>query len=239
MNYRATDRSSGAGSLHAGVLAAAATALLMALPGAAAAQDTGPEQAWAEWDVPSFHLPGGEDGYGMYVTFPQDMEAVGAVGTWHAAGEYVDLGVRLGVTNVQTVRTPVGVDEVGVSAGVDLKNELVSAYEEFPLDVAWATGIGASAVPELDRAAVRVPLGLVFGRRIEAEGLTVTPYLYPRLALDFLFRQDSPDPGGAEDETDIRMDLDFGADFRFEDEWSIRVGFTMGRYFTAGAGLTF
>lgn len=229
MSDRATDRSSGAGPLHAGVLAAVAAAL-MALPGAAAAQVS------PEWDIPSFHLPGGEDGYGMYVTFPQDMEAVGALGTWRTAGEYVDLGVRLGIANVER---PFGEDEVGVSAGVDLKNELVSAYEEFPLDVAWATGIGASAVPELDRAAVRVPLGLVFGRRVEGEGLTVTPYLYPRLAVDFLFRQDGPGPGGVEDETDVRMDLDFGADFRFEDEWSIRVGFTMGRDFTAGAGLTF
>ena len=64
-----------------GVLAAALA--LLALPGTAAAQVS------PEWDIPSFHLPGGEDGYGMYVTFPQDMEAVGAVGTWRTSGEYV------------------------------------------------------------------------------------------------------------------------------------------------------
>ncbi len=225
-----THRDSGAVLLHAGVLAAAAAALL-ALPGAAAAQVS------PEWDIPSFHLPDGEDGYGTYVTFPEDLEAVGALGTWRTSGEYVDLGLRAGIANVE--RPNQTDDEVGISAGLDLKNELVSAYEEFPLDVSWATGIGASAVPGLDRAAVRVPLGLVFGRRIEAEGLTVTPYLHPRLALDFLFREDSPGPGGAEDETDLRLDLDFGADFQFNDEWSIRVGFTMGRDFTAGAGLTF
>ena len=229
MSFGATDRVSGTLLLRAGVLAAAAAALL-ALPGTAAAQVS------PEWDIPSFHVPGGEDGYGMYVTFPQDMEAVGAVGTWRTSGEYVDLGLRAGIANVER---PFGEDEVGVSAGLDLKNELVSAYEEFPLDVSWATGIGASAVPELDRAAVRVPLGLVFGRRIESENLTVTPYLHPRLALDFLFREDGTGPGGADDETDIRMDLDFGADFQFQDEWSIRLGLTLGRDFTAGAGLTF
>lgn len=229
MKHTPADRSSDAALLRGGLLAAAAALALLALPGTAAAQVS------PEWDIPSFHLPGGEDGYGMYVTFPQDMEAVGAVGTWRTSGEYVDLGFRAGVANV--VRPGLG-DEVGLSAGVDLKNELVTAYEEFPLDVSWATGIGASAVPELDRAAVRVPLGLVFGRRIEAENVTVTPYLYPRLALDFLFREDRPalDIG---DETDVRMDLDFGADVRFQDEWSIRVGFTMGRDFTAGAGLAF
>ena len=125
MNDQAADRSSSAGFLRTGILAAAAAALLC-LPGAAAAQVA------PEWDIPSFHLPGGEDGYGMYVTFPQDLEAVGAVGTWRTAGEYVDLGLRLGVANVDR---PFGDDEVGVSAGLDLKNELVSAYEEFPLDV--------------------------------------------------------------------------------------------------------
>lgn len=228
MSIEASDRSSGGSLLRAGALAAVAAALL-AVPGSA------PAQVAPEWDVPAFHLPGGEDGYGLYVTFPQDMEAVGAVGTWRAAGDYVDLGLRLGIANVERGLVE---DEVGLSAGFDLKNELVSAYEEFPLDVAWATGIGASAVPELDRAAVRVPLGLVFGRRIQEEEVTVTPYLYPRLALDFLFREDRPalDIG---DETDVRMDLDFGADVRFQEEWSIRVGFTMGRDFTAGAGLTF
>lgn len=215
-------------------LVLAAAAALLGMPATASAQDG---LAWAEWDVPAFHLPAGEDGYGMYVTFPQDMDAVGAVGTWRASGEYVDLGVRGGVANIER---PTGDDAVGFSFGADFKNELVSAYEEFPLDVSWASGIGASLVPEVDRAAVRVPLGLVVGREIQGENVAITPYAYPRLALDFLFRDEGRfGPAGGDDETDLRMDLDFGADVRIEDEWSIRVGFTVGRQFTAGAGLTF
>lgn len=230
MSVRATGTSE-RGLLRVGFLLVGsllAAAALLALVGPA------PAQVSPEWDVPSFHLPGGEDGYGMYVTFPQDLEAVGAVGTWRTSGEYADLGVRAGVSNVER---PFGDDVVGFSAGLDLKNELVSAYEEFPLDVSWATGVGASALPELDRAAVRVPLGLVVGREIEGEGVTFTPYLHPRLGLDFLFREDPP--AGPGDRTDLRMDLDFGADLRVDDAWSVRVGFTMGRDFTAGAGLTF
>ena len=228
-----TATSTHGGFLRAGVVLAAALALL-GLPSTASAQDG---LAWAEWDVPSFHVPAGEDGYGMYVTFPQDMDAVGAVGTWRASGEYVDLGVRGGVVNIER---PTGDDAVGFSFGADFKNELVSAYEEFPLDVSWASGIGASLVPEVDRAAVRVPLGLVVGREIQAENVVITPYAYPRLALDFLFRDEGRfGPAGGDDETDLRMDLDFGADLRVDDEWSVRVGFTVGRQFTAGAGLTF
>lgn len=226
MRRRASDAAV-SGVLLAGVLLAASVGLL-SLPGAAPAQVLAPE-----WDAPAFHLPAGEDGYGMYVTFPEDLETVGAVGTWRSSGEYVDLGVRGGVSNVD--RGVLG-DAIAFSAGLDLKNELVSAYEEFPLDVSWATGVGASAVPELDRAAVRLPLGLVVGREIEGEGVTFTPYLHPHLGLDFLFREDGP---GTEDRTDLRMDLDFGADLRVGDAWSVRAGFTLGRDFTAGAGLTF
>lgn len=214
-----------------------AAALLIAavplLPSRASAQ------AGPPWDAPSFHLPGGEDGYGLYVTFPQDLGAVGAAGTWRTSGTYVDLGLRAGIANVER---PGGASDLGLSAGVDLENELISAYESFPLDVSWATGVGASVVPERDLATVRVPLGLVVGRRIEAEGVTVTPFAYPRLALDATFRDDGAGPGpgpGRGDDTDLRVDLDFGADVRFRDEWSVRVGFTLGRSFTAGAGLTF
>lgn len=211
-----------------------AAALLLAavplLPARASAQ------AGPAWDAPSFHLPGGEDGYGLYITFPQDVGAVGAAGTWRTSGTYVDLGLRGGIANVER---PGGASDLGLSVGVDLKNELISAYESFPLDVAWATGVGASAVPERDLASVRVPVGLVVGRRIEADGVTVTPFAYPRLALDATFREDRPGPGGRGDETDLRVDLDLGADVRFRDEWSVRVGFTLGRAFTAGAGLTF
>lgn len=207
-----------------------AAAALVGLPGSA------PAQAGPEWDVPAFHLPGGEDGYGLYLTFPQDLGTVGAAGTWRISGAYVDLGLRGGIANVERAG---GTSDLGFSAGVDLKNELISAYESFPLDVAWATGVGASAVPARDLTSLRIPVGLVVGRRIEADGVTVTPFAYPRLALDATFREEAPGPSGRGDETDLRMDLDFGADVRFRDEWSVRVGLTLGRAFTAGAGLTF
>lgn len=207
----------------------AAAALLLALPSAL------PGQVSPAPDAPSLQLPRGEDGYGVYVTFPQDLETVGALGTWRTSGSYVDLGLRASVSNVERPAD----DGVALSAGVDLKNELISAYEEFPLDVAWATGLAGTAVPELDVATVRVPAGLVAGRSVALGDATLTPYLHPRLALDFVFRDDTPGPGGAGDETDLRLDLDVGADVRVRDEWSVRVGFTLGRAVTAGAGLTF
>lgn len=212
-------------------LAAAALALLAPVASAPL-----PAQTPVEWDAPSFHLPGGEDGYGVYLTFPRDVGAVGATGTWRRSGEYVDLGVRAGAANVENVE---GNDALALSAGLELKNELVHAYEEFPLDVSWATGVGVTAVPERDASVLRVPVGLVVGRRVPAGEATVTPYAHPRVALDAFFRDEGPGPGPDGDETDLRLDLDFGVDVRTAEEWSVRLGFTVGRDFTAGAGITF
>lgn len=194
-----------------------------------------PAQTPVEWDAPSFHLPAGEDGYGVYLTFPRDLGSVGAAGTWRRSGEYVDLGVRGGVANVERPDD----DALGLSAAVDLKNELVYAYEAFPLDVSWATGVGVTAVPERDVAVLRVPVGLVVGRRLRAGDATVTPYLHPRLALDAFFREEGGGPAAPGDETELRMDLDVGVDVRAAEEWSVRIGLTVGRDVTAGAGLTF
>lgn len=193
-------------------------------------------QTPVEWDAPSFHLPGGEDGYGVYLTFPDDVGAVGAAGTWRRSGEYVDLGVRGGVANTEDAA---GDDALAFSAGLDLKNELVHAYEAFPLDVSWATGVGVTAVPDRDASVLRIPVGLVVGRRLPAGDATVTPYAHPRLALDAFFRDEGPGPGPDGDDTELRLDLDFGVDVRTAEEWSVRFGFTAGRDFTAGAGLTF
>lgn len=213
---------------RAGALAAAVL-LLGALPAAL------PAQVSPAPDVPAFQLPRGEDGYGLYVTFPQDLETVGALGTWRRSGSLVDVGVRAGLANVDRP----GDDGVALSAGLDLSNELVAAYEAFPLDVSWTSGLGGVWAPESDVAMVRVPAGLVAGRRIRVEEAVVTPYLHPRLALDFVFREDTPGPGGAGDETDLRLDLDFGIDVRVRPEWSVRAGVTLGRAVTVGAGLTF
>lgn len=198
------------------------------------------------WDTPAFHPPYGEDGGTLYLFFPNEVSDVGAAGTWRKSGEVLDLGLRGGVS--------ASGEEVAVLAGLDVKNELVAATPRFPLDVAWVGGVGVSGVPETETVLVRLPLGFTVGRRFsnpDPEGgsgpeLSLTPYVYPRVALDFTFRRGTTGPAldalggaGAGDETDLRFDVDLGFDARFAAEWRLRVAVTLGHDEAVGLGFGF
>lgn len=181
------------------------------------------------YDVPAFQTPYGESGLGLYMIFPNDVDDVGVMGTWRQAGEYVDIGLRGGILDVG--------GEVGLFGGVDLSNELVRHTEDFPLDVAWASGVGIGGVPEFDFGLLRVPFGFPVGRTVTSSGGEVgfLPYVYPRLALDFLFRDDAA--GG--NETELNFDVDLGFDVDLQQSWKLRFAATLGHNEAIGLGLSF
>lgn len=178
------------------------------------------------YDTPAFQTPYGESGLGLYLVFQNEVDDIGVMGTWRQAGDDLDLGLRGGLLDAG--------GSVGIFGGVDLSNELVRATEDFPLDVAWVSGIGLGVVPDFDFSTVRVPLGATFGREIEAEDVVILPYFYPRLALDFLFLDDPPG-----DQTDLHLDVDLGADLDFGQDWRLRFAFTLGHSEAIGLGLSF
>lgn len=173
------------------------------------------------YDVPAFHPPYGESQFGLYLFFPNDVDDVGVMGTWRDSGDLLDLGFRAGALGFE--------GETGLLAAVELKDHVVRASEEFPLDVAWVSGVGITGFPgsELEEL-VRIPLGFSFGRALGDEDVSFVPYIYPRLALDFVG-----------DDTDLGFDLDLGFDASFATEWSLRFAFTLGDHEAVGVGLAF
>lgn len=184
------------------------------------------------YDVPAFRTPYGESGLGLYMIFPNDVDDVGVMGTWRQAGEYVDIGLRGGILDVS--------GEVGLFGGVDLSNEVIRHTENFPLDVAWASGIGIGGVPDLDVGLLRVPFGFSLGRSVTTNGgeVGLLPYVYPRLALDFLFRDDGPGGGGGDD-TELHFDVDLGFDVDLQQSWKLRFAATLGHNEAIGLGMSF
>lgn len=190
------------------------------------------ERIGTVYDVPAFQTPYGESGLGLYMIFPNDVDDVGVMGTWRQAGEDVDIGLRGGILDVS--------GEVGLFGGVDLSNELVRHSENFPLDVGWVSGVGIGGVPEFDFGLLRVPFGFSLGRAMTSEGGEVgfLPYVYPRLALDFLFRDDEPGEGGGDD-TELNFDVDLGFDVDLQQSWKLRFAATLGHNEAIGLGLSF
>lgn len=201
-----------------------AVACLVALPGAGAAQ---------VFDAPSFRPPGSERGFGVYAVSLDPGDAVGddgaAVGTWRKPGGELDVGLRGGAGDVG--------GDLALLGGVEVESGLVAAGDGSPLSVAWASGMGVGTVPDRSTARVRIPLGLTLGRELGAEHYSVVPYAHPRLALDFLVRDDPPEGPG--DDADLNFDLDLGTDVVFEEGWRLRVGVTLGSSEAVGFGVGF
>lgn len=198
----------------------AVLAALITLPGALSAQ---------AWDAPSFQPPGSERGVGFYALALGPGDDVAALVTWRRPGADLDVGLRGGAGQLA--------GEAALFGGVELESGLVSAGGGSPLSVAWTGGIGVGAIPDLDRARVRIPFGLTLGRELETEGPAILPYAHPRLAVDMLLRDDPP--AGPGDETELDFDMGLGADVVFDEGWRLRFAATLGRTEAVGFGVAF
>jgi hypothetical protein len=99
-------------------------------------------------------------------------------------------------------------------AGAGLGQRLAVATAEMPLDLVLTAGLyGAFGDVNL----FRVPIGLSVGHRFPLEGaMAVTPYVHPRVSLDFC-----SDCAG-DDDTDISINFDLGADLELSRQLSLR-----------------
>lgn len=203
------------------VVVAALAAVTLAAPAARA-------QAW---DVPSFNTPYGEDGYGLYLLFQNDVNDPGGMLTWRRSGPDFDIGFRGGAIS-SSWASPPGQSSLGLFGGIDVKNEWIHADEQFPLDVAWVTGAGLGWVPDHDVALFRIPFGFSLGRSLVEPNTTITPYVYPRVLLDAAF-QDGPN------HLDGNFDLDLGVDVMLQQRWKLRFAATVGQDDALGFGVAF
>lgn len=195
----------------------AAAAAFIALGLAAASPAAG------QWESPTFFSPRAGDDLGAYLVFP-DPGDLGIVGIWRQTGR-IDLGVRAGFIDFG--------NDTGVLVGAELFGPVNLFGPGTPISAAWMSGIGAT----FDGVTwLRIPLGLSVGATLASSGgLSITPYVHPRVAFD-LFAYDT---GRDEEETDseLNVDVDLGADLALGRSFILRFGATFGESDVIGIGL--
>lgn len=190
--------------------------LLAAWPAALGAQ---------AWDAPSFLSPRPGDDLGFYYVQP-DRADWGLAGIWRQSGS-IDLGLRAAIFKQKDV--PGADGDIAFGVGSEFFGTLLRAGADFPLDVTWALGAGATFG---DVTHFRIPAGVSVGRTLGGPGIVIQPYVHPRVALD----------GFASDgnsETDFILLSDVGVDVGLTPSLKVRLGVTFGDDDALGLGAAF
>jgi hypothetical protein len=197
---------------HAGLLLALAFVLVQSQAASAQA-----------WDAPSFFSPRPGEDLGIYAVRPDGQGDWGYMAIWRTEGN-LNLGVRAGY-----------LDGGSWMVGAEFHNPVDLFAPGTGLVMSWVLGAGASFRSGWTQA--RVPFGISLGADLGTPDLRLMPYVHPRVALD-LRAYDLP--GGQErTETDVRFDVDVGADAVLGESLVLRVGATIGDRNTFGVGIAY
>ncbi len=194
--------------------------LLAALLGAVAvvtpavAQSTG---------TPVFHAPYRNfDRYeiGANVSDAGNVALEGFYG-WSPSGARWDLALRGGILDRNCCKA-------ALLAGLDARLRVIDQNEEFPLDGAIITGVGAQLASGGSR--LFVPIGISLGRRLHFSNSTasIVPYAEPVLVPTF----------GSGD-SDVLVALGLGGDLRFSRRFELRVAVGVGDIENFSIGFAF
>ena len=198
-------------------MGAVLVALALAAPQAVSAQTA--------WDSPLLLPPRAVDGFGIYLT---DMHrgGVGVLGTWRSPSW--NYGLRFGLSDGARNQ------DLALFGGGDYAGAINVATSDFPIDVDWVLGVGASIS---DDVLVSAPVGLSAGYSFQAEGARFTPFITPRVVLDAWF--------GGEEDLDLDVAADLGLDLTFTSAGgplsgsTIRFAVSVGDRSAIGLGLVF
>ncbi len=176
-----------------------------------------PAEAQVAWEAPLLVAPGTPSGLGLYLTDPHPGDLLAVMVTYRAQGAPGGLGWRVGVTEERR-------DRIALFGGVDVSGLIRGADAEFPLDLIWVSGVGASTFDDV--FTVSVPLAMMAGRTLDSENADFTPYVGPRIVLDGTFGDGSD--GLSNDDASLEVAVDFGVDLAFDEAWMIRFAATLG-----------
>ncbi len=162
------------------------------------------------WETPLLVPPGAQGGLGLFLmdATPGDL---GVLGTWRSGAGPQNLGLRLGLAEDLS-------NDLTIFGGVDVLGRLTRANSEFPLDIDWVLGAGASIG---DFVWLAFPLGLTAGHTFQGDGASFTPFVAPRVILDAFLG----DHVG--DDLDLDVAVDLGLDLRFHSNLTIRFAATI------------
>ncbi len=114
--------------------------------------------------------------------------------------------------------------------GGHVARELARATADFPFDVALTGGVGFSSVD--GHSVVRVPVGASVGHRFELDGgMSLTPFVHPRLSLDRC-----NDCRSSSADTKLNVDVDLGAGLQMTSQVALRVAAIAGGGDYLGSG---
>ena len=107
-------------------------------------------------------------------------------------------------------------------AGVQLGHQLVFANQNAPADILMTVGVNGAFGD--GGSLLSIPFGASLGRRFVLDGgLAFTPYVHPRLALDYCGDCDAGDG-----ESELETNIDLGASFDVTRNVALRISATFG-----------
>ena len=189
---------------------------------------TGSASAQAGWDAPTFFSPRPMDDVGIY-GFKTDSDFLGdPTGLkliWRQSGN-LNLGVHAGTADL---------DDIGdaILLGGEFYGPLTRATASTGLMMSW--GLGAGAVFGENYIDLSIPLGVSIGMNLGTGGVSILPYVHPRVSLDVSTFDNVV--GEEETETNIGLSVDLGVDVGLGERFILRAGGSFGDRDAFGAGL--
>lgn len=165
--------------------------------------------AQGAWDAPMFMPPHPGEDIGGYFLIPDHYDW-GLEGLWRQEGN-LNLGLRGGLGQHN-------------DGGTDwfLGAETYGSVLEGPtaaVDISWVLGAGATFA-EGGATWLRIPFGVSIGKTLQANTLTLTPYVLPRIAYDLISVNSNND-------SELNFAIDLGADMQVSPTVKLRVGGTL------------
>ena len=111
--------------------------------------------------------------------------------------------------------------------GGTLARQLSEARADLPLDFLFTAGLNLALGGGGNL--LRLPVGVSLGHRFPLEqGMAITPYIHPRLSIDFCGDCGSGDDDTDDSETDLGVDFDIGVSFEVNRNLSFRLSALFG-----------
>lgn len=192
--------------------AAAAALLVATAPAAARAQ---------AFEYPAFQLPRVVESREFNFAFADGKGSQSLVFQWREGyGPGSQLSFDAGFADIED-------GDPALLVGGQYAQQLTTASADIPLDFALTVGANLGVFTgDPDGVLIRVPLGVVLGRTFVVDaptGFAITPFVHPRASLDY-----GSDDDRFEDNTDLGLNVDVGANFQFTRALAARLAFMIG-----------